>query len=201
MRGTIKKPNEALSSIMILVKHAAKELGMDRPPLNTITLGMIRAPKGGNLKLKIKAGEARSMVACFAWILQNTFPPTSSHAEMRMRCVVSFAKMYDELAQWSGVESAAAASSAGRRGLMLYGDLNAEAVLKKGPNSPAWKLYPKMHLLLHILEDQIAVSGNPREAWCYADESEIGAAATVAESVHPKTVQKVVIEKYRLTCK
>ena len=150
--------------------------------------------------MKIKAGEARGLLACLAWILQNTYPPKNSHGELRMRCVVSFSNMYHELANWTGVGSAAACLSFGRRGLMTYGDLNLEAEALKGPNTKSWRFYPKMHLLLHVLEDQVSISGNPRESWCYADESEIGAAASVAEGVHPSTVQLTVMEKHRLSC-
>ena len=154
----------------------------------------------GHLKLKVKAGEARSFLKCLSFILEVTYPPTTPHGILRKRCVQNFAWMYDELAAWSGIDSAVSAVSYGNRALMTYAELSDEAEVKFGPKHVAWKLYPKLHLLQHVLEDQIGISGNPRESWCYPDESEIGAASSVAESCHASTIQVTVIEKYRLSC-
>ena len=60
-----------------------------------------------------------------------------------------------------------------------------------------YKFYPKMHQIVHCLEDQICVHGNPMEFWCYPDESEIGAATRVAESLHVSKLHRTVIRKHR----
>ena len=48
-KGVIKRPQRALADMMIMVKLAAKSLGMKKPPLNRITLSMVRATKGKTL--------------------------------------------------------------------------------------------------------------------------------------------------------
>ena len=57
---------------------------------------------------------------------------------------------------------------------------------------------PKMHLLVHCLEEQVSTAGNPRDVWCYPDESEIGAAIKVAASLHASVLHRSVIRKHRL---
>ena len=94
------------------------------------------------------------------------------------------------------------AAAHGRRSLMLYAELSMQELNGRSWQTSGffvWRLYPKMHLLLHCLEDQVSVAGNPRESWCYVDESEIGAAVGVAESVHPSTLHRAVMEKHRLS--
>ena len=61
-----------------------------------------------------------------------------------------------------------------------------------------WKYYPKHHLFVHLVEVGVANSGNPREIWCYPDESAIGDAVENAESNHARFVVRNVTEKYRL---
>ena len=142
---------------------------------------------------------SRGLLPCMNYILHHILPPKSEHERMRQRCVAHFTNMYDSMTRWIGPESAAEALSSGRRGLLAYADLNLEAIARNGVHTTKWRLYPKMHLLLHVLEDQVATTGNPRNAWCYADESEIGSASCVAEACHAKTIQKLVMEKYRLS--
>ena len=98
-----------------------------------------------------------------------------------------------------GVGSQIKVAACARRSLMLYAELRREFI-NSGPRSviDMWKLYPKMHLLLHVVEDQVLTAGSPVECWCYADETEIGAAVRVAESCHPSTLHRTVIQKHRL---
>ena len=68
----------------------------------------------------------------------------------------------------------------------------------RGRGFPLYAFRPKMHLLVHCLGDQVRITGNPSEVWCYPDESEIGAAVKVAESLHPKALHRTVIKKHRV---
>ena len=121
------------------------------------------------------------------------------HKELRYNCIVQFEKMYVGLVQpWAGGEYVAAC---GRKALVLYAELQNEALCSKHFQKTGvllYRLYPKMHGLLHVLEDQVKISGNPRDNWCYADESEIGAAVCVAESMHPSKLHRGVMKKHRL---
>ena len=40
-----------------------------------------------------------------------------------------------------------------------------------GGGGGLYRFYPKHHFFIHTVEDQVCVSGNPRESWCYMDEA------------------------------
>ena len=61
-----------------------------------------------------------------------------------------------------------------------------------------WDFHTKMHQLMHVLRDVLEAGSNPRDAWTYANESEIGAAVSVAEACHASTVLRMVIRRHRL---
>ena len=88
-----------------------------------------------------------------------------------------------------------------REHLILYNELRVRA-LQAGEHLVLgwvpWAWTPKHHLLSH-LEVQIAMSGSPKNCWCYGDESSIGEAARVAESAHAKTLHRLVIQKRLLS--
>ena len=70
------------------------------------------------------------------------------------------------------------------------------AVLSQQHAPDAWKLTPKFHLLLHLVEWQIPRWGNPRFYWCYADEDMIGQIMEVAKSCHPSSMAEVALFKF-----
>ena len=80
--------------------------------------------------------------------------------------------------------------------LMLYVEL---AGKKLNRCQKCWGIVPKLHMMVHILEDQTLSAGNPIECWNYQDESEIGAARKVAESGHANTLHRLVIDKHRVS--
>ena len=91
-------------------------------------------------------------------------------------------------------------ASSGRQHLIFYCELGLEQLRERSHLGLGWVLYrfyPKHHLALHAIEDQVAVSGNPRESWCYMDESAIGDAVEVAESMHRLALHKSVMAKQR----
>ena len=109
--------------------------------------------------------------------------------------------MYDELVNWKP-GSGVIAADFGRRSVQLYAELCNEHLEERTwqrSGMLVWAMRPKFHLFLHCLEDQVAISGNPRDAWCYCDESEIGAGVRVAESCHPSTLHRTIMQKHRLS--
>ena len=67
-----------------------------------------------------------------------------------------------------------------------------------GLQFPCFRMYPKHHLFIHVTEQQICLSGNPRLHWCYGDESEIGIAVRISNALHPSFLHRSVIEKLRI---
>ena len=134
--------------------------------------------------------------------------------------------VYLELYNW-GPESAQKVASFGRKHILLYAELSKEFMLSPSFHTlgyTMYKMYPKHHLMIHLVEDtgetnsylnierinctigtlhaapedQMRDHGNLKSHWCYPDEASIGLAVKLAESCHPLTLQKVVIQKHRL---
>ena len=100
--------------------------------------------------------------------------------------------MYDEMYNWKD-GSAERFEDMTVRFLHLYHQL-ARGSIRANPQWLAWRWFPKFHMLLHICR-QAYTMGNPKSWWCYADESAIGFAVDVAESVHVLTCSGAVMSK------
>jgi hypothetical protein len=61
-----------------------------------------------------------------------------------------------------------------------------------------WRLSPKLHLWLHLTEDQVVEFGNPRFWWCYGDEDLVGQMIELAKGLHPSTMSAVLLTKWML---
>ena len=60
-------------------------------------------------------------------------------------------------------------------------------------------LRPKIHILQHLVEDQLLLWGSPSRAWCYRDEDFVGAVKLVASrSKHPATLEQIMTDKLML---
>ena len=200
MNVKLTSPGPQLAHILMLIKQASKatELNLDRPPINALTMTMVKGK--GAPKLKIKASEARGVLKCLKFMLEHFFEMNTYHQKLRYQCVDSLFQMYAVLNTWSGPEDGIKAASLARKCIMLYCELQEEDLRnccyqKRG--FVLYKLYPKMHQLVHCLEF-CKRGGNPKEMWCYCDESEIGAATRVAESCHSKNIHRCVIKKHRV---
>ena len=93
------------------------------------------------------------------------------------------------------LSSAARVASLGRRHLALYAELAATHAREE--HWLYWRIVPKHHLFCHCLEDQLGKCENPRDHWCYGDESEIGVAAKIVETLRLATIPKEIMNKYR----
>ncbi len=195
--GVVNRAADTLAEIVSMIKAGAKALALERPPVNALTWSMLHSKSGP--KLKTKATEGRHLATVMEFVLRVFLPPRSSHEHMAYTCLHNLVQMYDVLKHWADGSGPAAASH-GRRSLVVYGELFKASLEERGNNTQGymrWRVVPKMHLLQHILEDQVFTMGCARDAWCPLDESEIGAAVKVAESCHPSTVHRAVIEKHR----
>lgn len=198
MGGVVARSSETLSELVAMIKCASKHIGQDRVPSNNLTMKMIRGT--GSPKLLTKAAETRNLLFCVSFILSHFMPADTTHKQIRRSCITHFTDMYSSLSNWVEGSGAAAAAS-GRKALCLYGELAGECLQNGSWQSLGylmWRVYPKMHLLQHCLEDQVRIAGNPQSCWCYSDESEIGAAVQVAEACHVSTLHRSVMQKHRL---
>ena len=199
--GTIANPNEALSTLITMIKAASKVLEQDQPPVNTLTVGMMKAQGPKSPKLKCKAAEARRMLAVVHFILSNWLKPANDYSRLRLDCLTWLHRFYRELENWQrGISNTRVAEYA-RKHLVLYLELGQIHLDKKDWQSSGWIAYrwfPKHHLFQHLAEGALAIADNPRDHWTYGDESFIGEMVCLAESVGPKVIHRSVITKYRL---
>jgi hypothetical protein len=194
MGGTRKSSDIACGELLALMSWAAKQCGV-APPVNKITLAMLKK-SGKPPKLKLKAAEGRHLVPLTLKILK-LFPMNSDHASSRFHCLDHMNSIYLEMepSTWNDVTSPAVISKLGRQFCILYSQICVD-LHDQGLNEwyGRWRVLPKHHMFCHVVDD---VHGNPRISWCYMDEHEIGVAAKSAGSLHPHTLPKIVMEKYR----
>ena len=140
------------------------------------------------------------MVPVLKHVLETYFKVESDHERLRLACITAVHEMYLEMRKPVGVFVGTRAATLVRRHLILYSELGARALQEGSHQNTGWlryRWYPKHHLSSHF-EGQVAISGSPAESWCYRDESTIGLCVGVAESCHPKTLHRLISQKYRI---
>ena len=178
----------------MLIKAGSSSLNpKSKPPINALTKGMIKADQKPP-KMKTKASEGRRLLPVVVWILE-LLGPSNEHARTRLFMMQALRDMYDAMDEWRRGDMAANQKvvERGRMHLALYKDLSETA-----SHVVFWRMYPKHHLFCHGLEVQLPLHGNPRDCWCYLDEHEIGMGVTCAESVHPPTLHRQLLQRHRL---
>ena len=194
--GVACRPAQTVGCLLTMIRTASRQVGMSTPPVNALTLSMFKVDSKPP-KLKTKAAETRKLVSVLRFMLEHFFPRSSEHDVMRFNCVELLARAYSEMELWSS-ESRTRIGQLGRQHVTLYAELAREQLSRAAGEWVMWRLYPKHHLFAHLLESQICTYDSPRASWCYADEGEIGKCVAIAEAVHVKTLNKALLEKYRL---
>eukprot|EP00959_Pyramimonas_sp_CCMP1952_P412068 8634739-Pyramimonas_sp.AAC.1 len=155
--GVVSRPGDGLAKLLTMIRIGSRNVPwLDGPPINNLTLGMIK-PDGKAPSLRTKAADTRHMVAVVHWILQHLEPPANGYERLRFDCLDQLHKFYLELADWS-VESASAAIEFGRNHVQLYCELarvNLEGGAWQHLGWHAYKIKPKHHLFIHLLEIEI----------------------------------------------
>lgn len=197
--GNTNNQRNILGKIVMLLKVAASVLHV-LCPVARLTMGCIR--QDTTPLLRLKAAETRRCVPLVEYILEQLLPATTPHAVTRLeccRCLSNFYKALDPEKWVPGVSGPAAASHM-RRHLLLYHELAREFLASPAARHgwTRWRIVPKHHLVLHCVEDQVAVCDNPRENWCYADESAIGDAKHLAESLSAMNLHRSIVQKFRV---
>ena len=183
------RPKETLHDLKVLVQMAAKNLKLEFP-FHGLTMGMIRVDAKPP-RMKTKAAETRRLLPCVVWLFQNMLVAEDDTELIVVQMLTRLNNCYEAMYAWrdgGGFDSKTKFVHHGKRFLLKYAELSGEVF---------WRLYPKFHLLHHIL-DRVPYCGNPSEFWCYRDESEIGLASDMAATVHPLYVHRSLLEKYVL---
>ena len=160
----------------------------------TLNKERIRAD-GEYPKLRAKAAAIRHL-APYALILCIRFNSGSLHDQRKLGVAQLLVRYYEILKMPTMfLPSAVAAELAQlvRDMGVLYHALYHEAHVA---NLRLWKMTPKIHLCIHLGEEQAGSFGNPSYFWCYADEDLIGLMTETAESLHVRTLAPVLMVKW-----
>ena len=187
--GVYSRPKEACATLLNMTKLFAKRLGLE-PPFNALTIRMIKPQASKRPRMALKAAEGRYFLPVLTKMLADAFPPDSALAQVRLDCCKALCRCYYELRNWMALEPPARLEKAGRQHLLLYKELHNNA----GADSRYWHMYPKHHLFIHVCDVQV----NPAALWNYSDEDEIGRAARLARRCHEGSIQRALIERYRV---
>ena len=148
-------------------------------------------------KLKAKAGECRHLIDCCVALCRE-YDDGSSWSQRRRGCIEALKGFYDVLYTEGRFLSEAAKKNIVKHGknfFILYTQL-AEDSAKSQPPIRAWKLTPKFHLLLHLVEIQSMELGNPRYYWTYMDEDLQQIMKKIALTCHAKHIAPLLIYKW-----
>ena len=145
-------------------------------------------------KLRAKAAEARYLLPVTRAMLEK-LPHASQHNVLRLQCIQALDTCYRRMYNWSS-GSGERVAALGRQHCILYTELARESVEASRNLLIFWKVYPKHHMFLHCVEWQLRFSTNPVMSWCYPDEGDIAKAVQLAESSHPRTRHRTIMERY-----
>ena len=127
----------------------------------------------------------------------NIFLPTNVFEKQRQLCVNKLTLVYREMEpkNWNPNTSKTEIVRLYNQFYELYLDLYNDRLVNMCPYGTFYRVYPKFHLLCHVIEQGL---GTPRDEWCYIDEDEIGDCARAAEVLHASSLQRSLIDRYRV---
>jgi hypothetical protein len=148
-------------------------------------------------KLKAKAGECRHLVNCCVALCRE-YDDGSSWSQRRRGCIEALKGFYDILYSEGRFLSEAAKTNIVKHGknfMILYTQMS-EHCAKMNPPIRAWKLTPKFHLYLHLVEIQALTLGNPRYYWTYLDEDVQQIMKKIAVTCHSQHIAPLLMYKW-----
>ena len=192
MGGIMERPTPTMAQLQQCLQDVAAAQGVE-VPTNRLQFKMIRG-SDRKPRLRMKAARVRAMAPLVLEILRTHFPAGNDRDLRREKCVAYLCAAYKELDNWSD-QSAARLQDFCRRHLLLFMSLAREVVQTDG-EWVRWRFFPKAHMLQHLAGAQARRWGNPKEWWCYTDESVIGMVVRLAETCHPSTLATACCSKY-----
>ena len=172
----------------LLAEYKAQGVSSDR--LATVTENMIRKDANSAPKLKAKGAETRKLVPMLMAICHKILDPAVEVEAAALNCLSYLQQAYSAL----DLEpySPTIMEDAARKLALQYVALGAFY-----NDGIAWRVKPKMHLLMHLSASQTC----PKELWCYRDEDFGGAAAAMVRAKGgwntPASSALNVLDKFR----
>ena len=123
-------------------------------------------------------------------ILKVAFPAETAAVKRRLECAEQLAALYRAVMDWDA-STKVSACDAVRKFVIKYCELQ-----QMYSDNLIHKITPRFHILLHCVE-RLDTAGSLQRSWCYADERAIGKAVKIAAKLHPKTVSKELMQRFR----
>ena len=143
--------------------------------------------------MRMKAAVTRHLLPVLLRMIEIHFPPCADHDRRVYLCLRCLCLVYKEFYSWSGEAIAAKGAGTIPQALRtLYMSLARVPLL---PGQPWLQWRPKPHHAMHHVFDQ---TGNPAQLWNYSDESAIGWASNVAETVHVSVLSRALMQNEAL---
>ena len=122
--------------------------------------------------------------------------PCHGHDRLTLGVVQLLARFYEIISAESMFLSEAAKTEVPRIGVQLAMMYQQLSIYAFGRGIRLWKMMPKMHLFLHLVEDQAPLYGNPRYWWTYGDEDLVGHLIDMSDGLHPRTLVVSLLFKW-----
>ena len=170
MRSLGRNMGIAMQTLWEMLRVYYTTLSRTTSRLQSLSLEDIRR-RGKSPKLSAKTAQTRHL-AGFALELAQKYNSGNDHDNFRQECaqaLVDFHNFLETRPRSLNAEDLAELADIGRRICSTYAALNRTATGNE------WKLTPKFPLLLHLVELQAPLWGNPKFFWCYSDEDMVGA--------------------------
>ena len=145
--------------------------------INHVTPEMIKRD-GKPPKFRAKGGETRHCVpyALEIGVAMHAANP-NEHTARVLECIDGLMEFYMLLVVRPFPMEAC--QKVGRKVYTKFVELNEEAIAQ---NSLCWRLKPKLHLFMELIDFQMEELGCPADYWNYKDEDYVGLCASVGES-------------------
>ena len=172
--------------LLNMIKQQSRAQGVE-PPINDLTVHMLRPELSKKPKMRLKAAEGRYLLPVLLGILLNCFEAVTPHQILRIQCVRALCDCYHLFTQWDS-SSGRTLGQLARRHIILYKELHASATDKL-----LYVVAPKHHLFIHLSENAKA---NPITSWCYSEESLIGHAVKACSKMNRPHILRQLIPRF-----
>ena len=142
----------------------------------------------------VKAADAKTLIY---WSANAAYHAAcDNHSHLRAACAYGLADFHYTLDQHGDVLSHAAAKRAVQSAYVFinaYQQLAADALSAR---KCLWKLRPKAHYFVHMVDKIQASRRNPRSFQCYGDEDLMGCFTKISSATHGRTVMLRSLQRY-----
>ena len=163
-----------------------------------LTIARLRTSDGWP-KLKSKAAAARHVTEFALKLAREHLLPLGDRGRKEyavVQCLANFYRVIGNAGTFLTPDERTAVTQQGRSLCIMHSQLARECF---DAGQKFWKLNPKLHLFLHLVEWLVPELGlNPRQYWTYGDEDVVGQLVEIAQACHVRTLASTALFKWLL---